>query len=69
MINSATNRRIDNKDYILFPKTLVSDDNYQLSHGVSWHRNGFIIKIKSNVIVVDPGVDFVLRLTESGFNL
>ncbi|MDD4188315.1 MAG: hypothetical protein PHX04_06170 [Bacilli bacterium] len=38
-------------------------------YGVSWHRNGFIIKIKSNVIVVEPCVDFILRLTESGFNL
>ncbi|MDD4187742.1 MAG: MBL fold metallo-hydrolase [Bacilli bacterium] len=69
LINSVNNRKLYVKDYILFPKTLVSEDNYQLRYGVSWHRNGFVIKVGSNIIVVDPGVDFVLRLTESGFNL
>lgn len=69
MIDSANNRKINHKDYILFPKTLVSEDNYQLRYGVSWHRNGFILKVGSNIIAVDPGVDFVLRLTESEFNL
>ena len=57
------------KDYILFPKSVVSENNYQLRYGVSWLQNGFILKKGDNIIAVDPGVNFVLRLTESGFDL
>lgn len=67
LINSR--KKIDNKDYIFFPKSIISEKNYQLRYGLSWLQNGFILKKGNNVIAVDPGVNFVLRLTESGFDL
>lgn len=67
LINSK--KKTNNKDYIYFPKSIVSEKNYQLRYGLSWLQNGFILKKGDNVIAVDPGVNFVLRLTESGFNL
>ena len=57
------------KDFVLFPKNLISQKNYQLRYGLSWLENGFVIKKGQNVIAVDPGVNFVLRLTESRFDL
>ena len=62
-------KRLCHKDYILFPTSVVSENNYQLRYGVSWLQNGFILKKGDNIIAVDPGVNFVLRLTESGFDL
>ncbi len=59
----------DEKDYVFFPKFLVSSNNEQLRYGISWLQNGFILKIDENVIVVDPSVNFLLRLTESQFDL
>ena len=64
-----TRKLISNKDYIFFPKSMISEKNYQLRYGLSWLQNGFILKKGNNVIAVDPGVNFVLRLTESGFDL
>lgn len=62
-------RKVSNKDYIFFPKSVISENNYQLRYGLSWLQNGFILKKGNNIIAVDPGVNFVLRLTESGFDL
>ena len=62
------NKKIQ-KDYIFFPKNVISENNYQLRYGLPWLQNGFVIKKGRNVIAVDPGVNFVLRLTESGFDL
>ena len=67
LINSK--KKLNKKDYIYFPKSVVSENNYQLRYGLSWLQNGFILKKGDNVIAVDPGVNFVLRLTESGFDL
>lgn len=67
LINSK--KKLNQKDYIYFPKSVVSEKNHQLRYGLSWLQNGFILKKGDNVIVVDPGVNFVLRLTESGFDL
>lgn len=67
LINSK--KKINNKDYIFLPKSIVSENNYQLRYGLSWLQNGFILKKDDNVIAVDPDVNFVLRLTESGFDL
>jgi len=67
LINSK--KKFNNKDYIYFPKSIVSEKNHQLRYGLSWLQNGFILKKGDNVIAVDPGVNFVLRLTESGFDL
>lgn len=67
LINSK--KKLNQKDYIYFPKSVVSEKNHQLRYGLSWLQNGFILKKGDNVIAVDPGVNFVLRLTESGFDL
>ena len=67
LINSK--KKLNQKDYIYFPKSIVSEKNHQLRYGLSWLQNGFILKKGNNVIAVDPGVNFVLRLTESGFDL
>lgn len=67
LVNSK--KKISNKDYIFFPKSIISEKNYQFRYGFSWLQNGFIFKKNNNVIVVDHGVNFVLRLTESGFDL
>jgi len=67
LINSK--KQSNKKDFIFFPKSVTSENNYQLRYGLSWLQNGFIIKKGDNVIAVDPGVNFVLRLTESGFDL
>lgn len=67
LINSK--KKLNQKDYIYFPKSVVSEKNHQLRYGLSWLQNGFILKKGNNVIAVDPGVNFVLRLTESGFDL
>lgn len=61
--------KINKKDYIFFPKSIISKRNYQFRYGLPWVQNGFILKKGNNVIAVDPGVNFVLRLTESDFNL
>ncbi len=63
------NKNQDKKDYVLFPKNLISETNEQLRYGISWLQNGFIVKCGSNVIAVDPSVNFLLRLTESEFDL
>lgn len=65
----SNEKKISKKDYIFFPKSIVSEKNYQLRYGISWLQNGFILKKGDNIIAVDPGVNFVLRLTESGFDL
>ena len=67
LINSK--KQSNKKDFIFFPKSIISENNYQLRYGLSWVQNGFVIKKGNNIIAVDPGVNFVLRLTESGFNL
>ena len=59
----------NSSDYIFFPKILISKNNEQLRYGLSWHYNGFIIKVDSLVMAVDPGVNFLLRLTESKYNI
>ena len=62
-------KQSNKKDFIFFPKSIISENNYQLRYGLSWLQNGFIIKKGDNVIAVDPGVNFMFRLTESGFDV
>lgn len=56
-------------NYVYFPKSVISHSNSQLRNGLPWLFNGFVLKINSNVLAVDPGVNFLLRLTESNFNV
>ena len=55
--------------YVYFPMSIISPDNTQLRKGLSWLSNGFVVKQGRDVIAVDPGVGFVHRLTESGYDL
>ena len=52
LINSK--KKLNQKDYIYFPKSVVSEKNHQLRYGLSWLQNGFILKKGDNVIAVDP---------------
>lgn len=69
MIEKAAIETCENEDYILFPKSVISKSNDQLKYGISWLANGFVVKIDSNYIAVDPSVNFMLRLTESDFDI
>lgn len=54
---------------IYFPPIHLSPKNGQLAKGTPWFFNGFVISTASGVMVVDPGVHFLYRLTESDFDL
>lgn len=44
MISSISQETDEN--YVFFPKSLISADNYQLRYGLSWLENGFILKLR-----------------------
>lgn len=67
-ISQAANS-VRNGSYIYIPKSVIGKDNIQLRRGLPWLYNGFVIGVDDMVLAVDPGVNFVLRLTESGFDL
>lgn len=54
---------------VYFPPIHLNPSNKQLANGTPWYFNGFIVSTASGVMVVDPGVHFLYRLTESGFDL
>ena len=67
--NKESVKSENSSNYIFFPKMLISKNNTQLRYGLSWLYNGFIIKIDSFVMAVDPGVNFLLRLTENKYDI
>jgi ribonuclease BN (tRNA processing enzyme) len=69
MVKSSKQRRLPKNNYLYFPKTLISNQNKQLRFGTPWLFNGFILKIGEDVMAVDPGVNFLLRLSEDDFDL
>lgn len=65
----SSDRKKEVEYSIFFPKTIVSKSDVQARTVLSWLFNGFILKFDTKTLVVDPGVGFYLRASESGFNL
>lgn len=60
----------ENKEFkIVFPQMHIGAENEPLTKGLPWIYNGFLIYLPRLVMLVDPGVDILNRLSISGINI
>ncbi len=64
--NNTQERSLPDLSMIMPPLTFRPTKDVQADQ---WFANGFILKYKNDLIIIDPGVDFHSRFTTMGFNI